>query len=142
MKTVNDIMVKHVLSAKDTDSVHHARMLLKDKGIRHLPVIDSNSGDYLGMLSQRSLLNYAFKTVEKYGMSYLEKRERQTAVSEVMMNDGEIATSNMSLLDAGEYFTSKKTSCLPVVDDNKLIGIVTSVDFVKLSLYFLTNDQA
>ena len=142
MKTVNDIMVKSVLSVKDTDSVHHARMLLKDKGIRHLPVNDSKSGDYKGMLSQRSLLNYAFKTVEKYGMSYLEKRERQTAVSEVMVSDGEIATSDMSLIKAGEYFMSKKTSCLPVVDDNKLIGIVTSVDFVKLSLYFLTNDQA
>ena len=142
MKTVNDIMVRNVLSVKDTDSVHHARMLLKDKGIRHLPVADSKSGDYMGMLSQRSLLNYVLKTVEKYGMSYLEKRERQTPVSEVMVSDGEIATLDMSLIKAGEYFMSKKTSCLPVVDDNKLIGIVTSVDFVKLSLYYLTNDQA
>jgi len=142
MKTVNDIMVTSVLSVKDTDSVHHARMLLKDKGIRHLPVVDSKNGDYIGLLSQRNLLNYAFKTVEKFGMSYLEKRERQTPVSEVMMADCEVATPDMGLVKAGEYFMSKKTSCLPVVEDKKLLGIVTSVDFVKLSLYFLANNQA
>jgi len=142
MKTVRDIMVRDVLSVNTTDSIHHARMILKDKGIRHLPVVDSQSGDYIGMLLQRSLLNYAFKTVEKYGMSYLEKRERQTPVSEVMMTDCETATPDMDLINAGEFFMSKKTSCLPVVEDKKLLGIVTSVDFVKLSLHFLTNNQA
>lgn len=142
MKIVSDIMVMNVLSVKNTDSVHHARMILKDKKIRHLPVVDSQNGEYVGMLSQRSLLNYAFKTVEKYGMSYLEKRERQTPVNEVMMVDCEIAAPDMELVDAGEFFMSKKTSCLPVVQDKKLVGIVTSVDFVRLSLYFLTKDEA
>ena len=142
MKTVSDIMVRDVLSVNTTDSIHHARMILKDKEIRHLPVVDSQSGDYIGMLLQRSLLNYAFKTVEKYGMSYLEKRERQTPVSEVMITDCATVTPDMDLINAGEFFMAKKTSCLPVVEDNKLLGIVTSVDFVKLSLYFLTNNQA
>jgi len=142
MKTVSDIRVSNVLSVKNTDSVNHARMILKDKGIRHLPVIDSQSGDYVGMLSQRSLLNYAFKTVEKYGMSYLEKRERQTSVNEVMMADCDTAEPDMELVDAGEFFMSKKASCLPVVQGNKLVGIITSVDFVKLSLHFLTRDGA
>ena len=41
MKTVCDIMVTDVLSINKTDSIHHAKNILKDKGIRHLPVIDS-----------------------------------------------------------------------------------------------------
>ena len=142
MKTVSDIMVTNVLSINKTDSIHHAKMLLRDKGIRHLPVVDSQSGDYIGMLSQRNLLNYAFKTVEKYGMSYLEKRDRQTSVEEVMLTDCETATADTDLIDAGEFFMSKKTSCLPVLEGKKLVGIITSVDFVKLSLYFLTKKQA
>ena len=139
MKTVSDIMVTDVLSINKTDSIYHAKMLLRDKGIRHLPVVDSQNGDYIGMLSQRDLLNYAFKTVEEYGMSYLEKRDRQTSVEEVMLTDGTTATADMGLIDAGEYFMSKKTSCLPVLEGKKLLGIITSVDFVKLSLYFLTQ---
>lgn len=72
-------------------------------------------------------------------MSYLQKRERQTSV-----NDGRLrySTPDMELVDAGEFFMSKKASCLPVVQGNKLVGIITSVDFVKLSLHFLTRDGA
>lgn len=139
MKTVSDIMISNVLSVKDTDSIHHARMILKDKDIRHLPVVDSLSNDYLGVLTQGGLLNHAFKIVEKYGMSYLEKRERQTPVNEVMTVDCETATADMDLISVGQYFTLKKTSCLPVLEGKTLIGIITSVDFVKLSLHLLSK---
>ena len=125
MKTVCDIMVTDVLSINKTDSIHHAKNILKDKGIRHLPVIDSKNGDYIGLLSQRDLLNYAFKTVEEYGLSYLHKRDRQTPVEEVMLTDCEIATADMDLVDAGEFFMSTKTGCLPVLEGNKLVGIIT-----------------
>lgn len=137
MKTVSDIMVSNVISVKNTDSIHHARMLLKEKNIRHLPVVDSETGEFVGVLSQRGLLNHAFKTVEKYGMSYLEKRDKQTSVKEVMVADCVIAQPDMDLLSAGVFFTSKTSSCLPVVEGNKLVGIITSVDFVKLALHLL-----
>jgi CBS domain-containing protein len=139
MKTLSDIMVNNVVSVKNTDSIHHARNLLKEKNIRHLPVVDAVTGDFAGVLSQRGLLNHAFKTVEKYGISYLEKMDKQTAVSEVMVVDCVTAQPDMELLAAGEFFTAKKSSCLPVVDGNRLVGIITSVDFVKLALHLLAR---
>jgi len=140
MKTVSEIMVTNVLSAKSTDSVHKARMILKEMNIRHLPVVDDETGDFVGLVSQRSLLNYAFKTVEQYGMSYLEKKERQTAVSDVMVKDCQTTAPDIDLIIAGEFFTSKKSHCLPVVDGGRLVGIITSVDFVKLALKLLARD--
>ena len=53
-------------------------MLLKERGIRHLPVVDVETGNYMGLLTQRSLLNHAFNIIEKFGMSGLEKREQRT----------------------------------------------------------------
>lgn len=137
MKTVSDIMVTNVLSVKDTDTVHHARMLLKEKGIRHLPVVAHTDGEFLGILTQGSLLNHAFNIVEKFGMTTLEKREKRALVKEIMNTDCDTAKADMDLISAAEFFTSKKSSCLPVVEDNQLKGIVTSVDFVKLSVYLL-----
>lgn len=139
MKTVSDIMVSNVISVKNTDSIHHARMLLKEKNIRHLPVVNSVTGDFSGVLSQRVLLNHAFKTVEKYGMSFLEKRDKSTSVDEVMLVDCVTAQPDMDLISAGDFFTTKKSSCLPVVDGKKLVGIITSVDFVKLALHLLSR---
>lgn len=137
MKTVSDIMVKDVMCVNNMATVYDARMLLKDGGIRHLPVVDSETGEFLGLLSQRSLLNYAFNMVEKFGLNGLEKREQRTKVSEVMQTQCDTVTPDTELVKVAEYFTEKKTSCLPVIEGKQLKGIVTSVDFVKLSLYLL-----
>ena len=137
MKFVADIMVRDVVSIKDTDSVHEARMLLKQYRIRHLPVIDSESAEFVGMLTQGSLLNHAFKLIEKFGMSGLQKREQRTQVKEIMLVDSDSVSPQDSLIGVCELFTDKKASCVPVVEGGQLKGIITSVDFVKLALQLL-----
>ena len=137
MKTVSDIMVRDVICVNESDTVYQARMLMKDRGVRHLPVTDSDSGHYIGVLTQRSLLNHAFNMVEKFGLSGLQKREQRTHVSEIMSRDCESVTPDTDLLSAAEYFTHKKSSCLPVVENQQLRGIITSVDFVKLAAHLL-----
>ena len=137
MKTVSDIMVRDVLSVKNMDSVHTARMVIKDNSIRHLPVIDNESGEFAGLLTQGSLLNFSFNMIEKFGISGLEKREQRTLVNEIMATDCVTVTPDADLLKVGEMFTDKKVSCLPVVENKQLKGIVTSVDFVKLAVELL-----
>jgi len=137
MKTISDIMVSDVISVNNTDDVHTARMLFKQKDIRHLPVLNAENTEFIGVLTQRSLLNHAFNIVEKFGLSGLQKRERRTKVQEIMSMDCDIATPDMDLVSVAELFTAKKHSCLPVVENKQLKGIVTSVDFVKLALFLL-----
>lgn len=136
MKTVADIMTRKVISIQENDNLHHGRMLLKEYGIRHLPVVNEQ-GSYVGLLTQRDVLNTAFNVVEKYGFSKLAAREERTPIKEVMTANAPTISSTDSLRNAGEYFVAHKHSCLPVVDDGRLVGILTSVDFVKLSLYLL-----
>lgn len=130
-------MISDVTCVNQSESVYQARMLMKAKGVRHLPVIDSDSGNYIGVLTQRSLLNHAFNMVEKFGLNGLQKREQRTPVGEIMSRDCESITPDMDLLKAAEYFTHKKSSCLPVVENQQLRGIITSVDFVKLAVHLL-----
>jgi CBS domain-containing protein len=137
MKTLSDIMISSVCSVNDTDNVHQARMLFKDKGIRHLPVLYSDSGKFAGVLTQRSLLNHAFNIVEKFGMGGLEKREKRTLVDEIMIKNCVTADPGMDLVSVAELFMAKKHSCLPIVEDGQLKVIVTPVDFVKLAVQLL-----
>jgi len=130
-------MISDVTCVNESESVYQARMLMKAKGVRHLPVIDSDSGNYIGVLTQRSLLNHAFNMVEKFGLNGLQKREQRTPVGEIMSRDCESITPDTNLLKAAEYFTHKKSSCLPVVENQQLRGIITSVDFVKLAVHLL-----
>jgi len=139
MKIVSDIMISNVCSVNDTDNVHQARMLFKEKGIRHLPVLCNDSGKFAGVLTQRSLLNHAFNIVEKFGMGGLEKREQRTQVDEIMIKNCVTAAPDMDLVSVAELFTTKKHSCLPIVEDGQLKGIVTPVDFVKLAVQLLNE---
>jgi CBS domain-containing protein len=139
MKIVADIMTRNVISIQDSDNLHHGRMLLKQYSIRHLPVVNE-AGEYAGLLTQRDVLNSAFNVVEKYGFSKLTAREERTLIRDVMSHDCSSVQSTASLREAGNYFVEHKHSCLPVVDDGKLVGILTAVDFVKLSLELM--DQA
>ncbi|VAW56837.1 hypothetical protein MNBD_GAMMA07-149 [hydrothermal vent metagenome] len=139
MKTIGHVMVTGVVNLIKTDDVHHARMLMKEKNIRHIPVLSEKNGTLLGVITQHSLLNNAFNVVEKYGLGKLEKKERQTHVSQIMRTDCETVASDTDIELVCEAFLKKKYSYLLIVDDEKLVGIVTSVDFVKLSLHLLQN---
>jgi len=139
MKTVADIMTRNVISIKDSDNLHHGRMLLKEYSIRHLPVVNEK-GLYAGLLTQRDVLNNALNVVEKYGFSKLTAREERTLIKDVMSQDKSSICSSANLREAGQFFVSNKHSCLPVVDDDRLVGILSPVDFVKLSLSLLDNE--
>ena len=139
MKIVADIMTRNVISIKDSDNLYQGRMLLKEYGIRHLPVLN-DAGLYAGLLTQRDVLNNALNVVEKYGFSKLMAREERTLIKDVMSQDKSSIRSTANLREAGEFFVSNKHSCLPVVDDDRLVGILSPVDFVKLSLSLLGNE--
>lgn len=141
MQTVADIMTANVVSLREHDNLHQARMLLKEHNIRHLPVV-SEDGRFLGILSQRNLLNNAFIVVEAYGFSKLDAREQRAEVKDFMDQNCQTMPSTASLVEAGEFFVANKHNCLPVVDGGQLQGIVTSVDFVKLSLHLLQKNPA
>jgi len=140
MKIVSDISTSKVISLNEKDNLHKGRMLLKQHDIRHLPIISESSGEFLGLLTQKDVLNNAFYVVENYGFSKLKKREEMTLIKDVMTTDAMTISSNALLKEAGQIFADKKYSCLPVIDDNKLVGILTSVDFVKLSIYLLEKN--
>lgn len=136
MQTVADIMATNVITLKETDNVHEARMLMKQYSIRHIPIVGEHK-QFAGMLTQRDLLNHAFKIVENYGFSKLAQREERTPISEVMTRDCMTLRSDSTLRAAGEFFITHKHGSIPIVDDGQVVGILTSIDFIKLAMHFL-----
>lgn len=137
MKTVADIMIRNVISLRESDNLYQARQLMKERNIRHIPVLTDDDQRFAGLLRQRDLLNNAFNIVEKYGLGKLAQREERTLISEMMTRECATVESTTLLKQAGEFFVTNKHGCLPVVDNGQLVGIVSSVDFVKLALHFL-----
>src|SRR4029453_589933 len=57
---------------------------------------------------------------------------RQVVVKEAMSPDLYVATPNMPVTEAARVMIERKIGCLPVVENGKLVGIVTETDFVRL----------
>ena len=136
-RTTADIMATHVLHCTEQDSLATAHRLMREHHIRHMPVVDSNTGEFLGLVTQKEVLRQAFTIAGTRGIAALESAEANVPVLDVMSRDAETVQPQLSLLDAGRYFVESKHGCLPVVVDGKLVGIITSADFVKLSVTLL-----
>lgn len=135
-KKVADIMVRNVITCNAGDTLAQARQLMKDRQVRHVPVVN-DKGELVGLVTQRVVLRETLLIASRFGIADLEYQEQKRLVADLMETGIETVQSEMPLLEAGRYFMECKHGCLPVVDDGQLVGIVTSADFVKLSVKLL-----
>jgi CBS domain-containing membrane protein len=129
--TVGDLMRDDPIAVRLHETVHVAAQLLADHHIRHLPVVDAK-GDIQGIISDRDLLNAAFRSRPWRLTERVENPWMETSVRAVMTKNPETVTPETKLIEAGTLLLENKISSLPVVEGNHLIGIITESDFVKL----------
>ena len=141
MQTVADLMVKNVAACKAQDSLLAAHQLMTDKHIRHIPIVDDEQ-QLVGLLNQKEVLRELFNIVNNRGTARMEYYESKVLVADVMRKDIEHIHPHMTLREAGEYFLKSHHGCLPVTEDGKLVGILSSGDFVRLSLDLLPKASA
>ncbi|WP_214000698.1 CBS domain-containing protein [Arsukibacterium sp.] len=135
--TVAELMTADPLCVLRSDSLKDAHDLMREKNVRHIPVIDAN-GELTGMLTQRIMIAKVMGLMAQYGAVALERKEKQLLVSELMATDFAAVTAEQSLAEVADFFVANRHGCLPVVDSaNKIIGILTSSDFVRLAARLL-----
>jgi acetoin utilization protein AcuB len=96
--------------------------------VRHFPVMD---GDKLaGVVDQDDLLHASMAALVRQPKRTLRKVLGAVAVKEVMKPATTIA-SDASIHDAAEIMVERGLECLLVLDDGKLVGLVTRTDLLR-----------
>lgn len=135
-KVIGDIMTVNVYSLSQQATMADAHDMMNEKSVRHIPIVQD--GLFQGVITQKAILAKVMFLLDKYGVNALKRREKSISVSELVDQDVITANKNMPLVQAAEFFLTNRHGCLPVVDDEgQLLGIVTSSDFVRLSLTLL-----
>ena len=109
-----------IYSVGPNDSVFDAVSMLAEKNIGALPVIDGEK--LVGMLSER---DYTRKVMLR------GKRSRETTVAEIMSTDVKFVHPRQPVQDCLRLMTDKRIRHLPVVDGEKVVGIISIGDLVK-----------
>ena len=127
--TVRDIMTRDPIILGRNDTLDLAEDIMNLRRIRHMPVVDE--GSIVGIVSQRDLFRSALVTALGFG------RKTQTAViktikiKEIMTEHVITISPDVSVKEAARVMIDKKIGCLPVVDGENLVGLLTETDILR-----------
>lgn len=125
---VSQIMSTELLSVNITQSLKEVGEVIKNEQIRHVPVV---SGDkIIGMLSKTDLQKISFvNTVDGDDLSVA--MYDNLTIDQVMTKEVITVQKDDTILDAAVILSRNEFHALPVTDNGKLVGIVTTTDLIK-----------
>jgi CBS domain-containing protein/gamma-glutamylcysteine synthetase len=124
-QTVAQLMSTDLFTAHPDDLVDLAASVMEWRHIRHVPVED-DEGRLVGLISHRDLLRLL-------AQGLLSRSAKEVTVKEIMIRNLMTVAPGTSALEAMAIMRRRKVGCLPVVENNRLVGIVTTYDFLSLA---------
>jgi CBS domain-containing membrane protein len=128
---VRDVMTSDVVTLGRNEKLVVADDVMRLGRIRHLPIVDDD-GRLAGIVSQRDLFHSGLMKALGYGSHAQQNVLDMLAVKEAMRDDVVTTAPTTPLVDAAKLMIERKIGCLVVVDGDKIAGILTEGDFVKL----------
>ena len=130
---VSKIMTTHLITLNVTDGLDKAESLFKKHHIRHIPVVEGEK--IVGMLSLTDLLRISFADGAFQDEDAVDTVVyNMFSVRQVMAKNLISVSPETHIKEVAEILAKKEFHALPVVDDNKLVGIVTTTDLIKYLL--------
>ncbi len=128
-KTVRDIMSAEVTTLGRNDTLLLAKDIMNLGRIRHFPVVEDD--ELVGVVSQRDLYRASLGTVMQYGEKAQRAFLESIVVKEIMADPISIGP-DATVRDAARLMMEHKIGCLPVLEDDRLVGIVTETDMLQV----------
>jgi CBS domain-containing protein len=120
-RTIGQFMSRDVFTVSPDDLIDLAASVMDWRHIRHVPVED-REGRLVGLVTHRGLLR---------NLSNGNRADGLITVREVMIANPLTVAPSTSSLEAIEIMRRNRIGCLPVVEGDQLVGIVTSYDFLE-----------
>ncbi len=122
---VEEFMGTDLITAQKDDIVEMAAEIMEWRKIRYMPV-ENKKGELVGLISGRLLLRHFVKMGSNWSGT-------STTVGDLMIEKPVTASPDMSILDAMQKMREHKIGCLPVVKGKELVGIITEMDFLRIT---------
>lgn len=136
MITIEEFMTSDPYTLRETDSINDAWEVMIGKHIRHIPIIDSDS-HVLGLITQRDVLAATEPGAILKAETASHEIKSDIRLADIMVRDVKVIHQSDSLRQAGLYLQAHKYGCLPVVMDDRLVGIITDSDFIDIAINLL-----
>lgn len=122
---VCDIMTSPVVSVSPGTTLEQACLLMHEKGIRHLPVLDGPR--LVGVVTDRDVHGAT-------SVLCTTPANMQTRVGTIMSHPVHTAVPGDPVEEAASTMRGLKIGCLPVTEHNRVVGIITGIDLLDALL--------
>ncbi|WP_235298125.1 CBS domain-containing protein [Portibacter marinus] len=127
--SVSEFMTTDLVTVQKDDIIDLVAQMMQWKKLRYTPV-ENKKGVVVGLVSNRRLLDY-----------YVNIRDanpgKNMTVEDIMIKNPICVSPETSIKKAMELMRKNKIGCLPVVSKTDLVGVVTEMDFLRVSASLL-----
>jgi CBS domain-containing protein len=129
---VAEIMAKDLIVLEEWENLLDVARDMHRHHLRHLPVVDGKR--LIGIVSHRDLLRFTASQLAPGAISREHDRSagENAFVRNVMTREVQTVSPTTSVGDAARLLVEHRFGCLPVVDNDELVGMVTEHDLLKL----------
>ncbi|MEE9374465.1 MAG: glutamate-cysteine ligase family protein [Saprospiraceae bacterium] len=121
--TVSEFMVTDIFTVQKTDILELAAEMMDWQNVNYAPVEDKN-GNLVGLVTAKLILKHLVRN----------KRSRKTCIVENIMVASPVTIDiKATILEAMKIMKDNQVSCLPVISNGDLAGIITEKDFLRIS---------
>jgi acetoin utilization protein AcuB len=125
-------MSHHIVTVSAETSCHDAVGMLARNRIRHLPVVD-RQGRLCGIVTDRDLRHHLFEPAvfRAIGTEPVEQLLSKVTVGELMSSPVTSIDARAGLDEAARVMRDEGLGSLPVVEEGRVVGIVTETDLLR-----------
>lgn len=127
---VKDHMAQNPITATPETTHKQAAELMREHGIHHLPVVDRD-GKLVGIVAEEDLLAAQPSPATTLSIYEIHGLLSKLQIKEIMSRPVETTTPDCPLEEAARLMLSKDVGCLPVMQGNALVGIITDTDIFE-----------
>ncbi len=121
---IDQIMTTDIVTVQEDDLIDLVANIMDWKQVKEVPVENEN-GELVGLMTAGILVNFLCKSNKE--------KKMKSRIRDFMIKTPVSVSPETSISDALKTMIEGKTSCLTVVEDKKLVGMVTERHFVKVS---------
>lgn len=128
---ISKIMSSEVFTVNTSQSLNEVEALLNKNNIRHVPVVSEK--EVIGMISKVDLQKISFvNPIENNQLTTTIYNE--FSIEQVMTKNLEVVQKDDTIFEVASILSNSEFHSLPVVDGDRLVGIVTTTDLIKFLL--------
>lgn len=132
MQNISDIMKTDVITIRDDTSVIDVIKVLGEHNITGAPVVDAQN-NLVGIVSEKDVMSLAYKLTS----GNLGQCSRSKKISDVMTREIVTFRPDDNIADVCQCFMYRSIRRVPVVEDGKVVGLVSRRDIIHAALHML-----